>query len=358
MRLTLVGIFLLLSFPLIAQEEVVEAVLSFSDNHFDFGRIYENKGKATHTFSFTNEGNAPLLITNVRSTCGCTLPSWTKEPVLPGGKGEITVEFDPKNRLGNFHKTIQVQSSAINANMFLSISGKVLREPEKEVLNYKIGDLSVKSKHLNLGFIYKGDTANLLMTIANTTTEEMKIEFDHVPDYMVLSANPSVLQAGEYGYIEVNYLSGKVEDWDVVIDRVPIIINGKKIDHNRLPVTANIREDFSGLNEDELLFAPVATFAKPTINFGSISDTAIIACEFILINNGRSELIIRDINPSCGCTAAVPEKGILQPGESTHIEATFDPTGRQGKIKNSLTVITNDPRSYKQFLYMQGVVKK
>jgi hypothetical protein len=241
--------------------------------------------------------------------------------------------------------------------MFVSVSGDVMATAEMEELIHSIGDLSVKSKHLNLGYIFRGDTAFKVMPVANKTENEIRIGFDEVPECLKIRANPAVLKPGEYGYIELTYFSEKANDWDVVIHRVPVIINGKKDKSARLPVTANIREDFRDIDAEDLLLAPIANFATTTVSYDTIGEKEPFSCRFSLTNSGSSDLIIRAIKPSCGCTAVTPEKNILKAGESTFIEAVFDPKGRRGHIRNSVTVITNDPKNYKQYLYIEGFVE-
>lgn len=74
-------------------QEVVYPEMSFDEAEFDFGTI-EQGASQEHTFSFTNTGKAPLVITNATSSCGCTVPSFTKEPIAPGEKGELLVKFN------------------------------------------------------------------------------------------------------------------------------------------------------------------------------------------------------------------------------------------------------------------------
>jgi len=342
---------------LIGQEKE-GAVLFLESNSYDFGRIREDKGKLSHTFTFSNTGTSPLVLNNVRSTCGCTVPKWSKEPVSPGQQGYLTVEFDPRNRMGQFHKTVQIQSSASNSNMFITISGNVLLPLKEERLDYKVGDLNVKSKHINFGYIFKGKSAIQTLTIANQTDEEMNIALKDIPEHLLANVIPSVLQPGEYGQIEIQYNTNLMDDWDVVIDRLTVFINGIKLKKDKFAVTANIREDFRYLSEEELTNAPVAYFEVTSHVFDTISDDKTLKCSYVLKNNGNSDLIIRALKPSCGCALAKQRKKVLSPGESTKIEASFDPTGRTGEFKNAITVITNDPKSYKQYLSAEGFIKR
>ncbi len=334
------------------------AVMVIPENSHDFGRITVDKGIVSHTFSFKNGGNKAFQLTNIRTTCGCTVTSWTKEAVVPGGKGEITVEFDPANKIGAFHETMQIQSTASNANMFLTISGTVLPVLQKEELNFKIGEVSVKTSHINFGYLFKGNTGIELLTIANTTSKPLQIGFDQVPDYIRLLAIPTILQPGEYGQIEVQYCTGRTDDWDVIIDQIGIVINGKPDIKSMLTITANVREDFSKYTEEQLLTSPVASYNSLNYVFDTILSDDPVEGRFLVQNKGKSDLIIRAVKPSCGCTAVKPEKNILAPGNSTYIDAVFHPKGRSGDFKSGITVVTNDPKLYKQYLWLEGYIQR
>jgi hypothetical protein len=89
----------------------------------DYGSIvYGANGKVD--FNFTNKGAKPLVITDVKSSCGCTVPSWTKDPVAPGKTGTITIEYNT-TLPGVFNKTVVVYSNASNSPVRLEVRGKV-----------------------------------------------------------------------------------------------------------------------------------------------------------------------------------------------------------------------------------------
>ncbi len=103
-----------------------KAAIKFEKMSHDFGKIAEDKGNATIVFSFTNVGNSPLVISNVQASCGCTTPTWTKEPIEPGKKGSITVSYNPQGRPGAFTKSITVFSNAAEEQVVLMINGEVI----------------------------------------------------------------------------------------------------------------------------------------------------------------------------------------------------------------------------------------
>lgn len=103
--------------------------ITFEKTVHDYGTVaYKGDGKCE--FKFTNTGKEPLILTNVRSSCGCTVPKWPREPILPGQSEVIHVEYKT-NRIGRINKTITVQSNAQTSSVVLRIKGEVLK-PDAE----------------------------------------------------------------------------------------------------------------------------------------------------------------------------------------------------------------------------------
>lgn len=91
-------------------------VITFEKKVHDFGDMSQGD-KVEETFKFTNTGNEPLIITNVQVTCGCTTPKgWPRDPIAPGGKGELTVAFNSAGKMGRQNKVVTVVSNASNAD--------------------------------------------------------------------------------------------------------------------------------------------------------------------------------------------------------------------------------------------------
>jgi len=109
--------FIVLSFVLFSVAAFSQSgpQLVWEKNSHDFGVIEEN-AKVQHTYKFTNKGNEPLLITNVQVTCGCTVPSWPKDPIMPGATSELLVQFNSAGKAGKQFKVVTVSSNAVNAD--------------------------------------------------------------------------------------------------------------------------------------------------------------------------------------------------------------------------------------------------
>ncbi|MDR1813647.1 MAG: DUF1573 domain-containing protein [Tannerella sp.] len=114
-------------FAAFASSQQKQAVIVVSDSSlYDFGDVKEADGPVTHVFKVKNSGDAPLVITKVTASCGCTTPDWTKEPIAPGKTGEVKATFDVNGRVGPFTKTISVFSNGSSGSYVLTIKGNVI----------------------------------------------------------------------------------------------------------------------------------------------------------------------------------------------------------------------------------------
>lgn len=112
-----------------AQEVENGAKIVFSKEVHDYGTI-KNGADGTCSFEFKNTGNAPLILSNAKGSCGCTVPTWPKEPIAPGAKSVIKVKYDTK-RAGAINKSVTITSNAVNEpTKTIRIKGTVLPVPE------------------------------------------------------------------------------------------------------------------------------------------------------------------------------------------------------------------------------------
>lgn len=126
-KVIFVLISVVLSLSAVAQNK--GAVIKFDKIVHDYGTVYQN-GDGQSEFLFSNTGDEPLVLSSVRSSCGCTIPKWPKEPILPGQTGVIVVTYDTK-RLGTINKQITVISNATENQVILSIKGNVIQKPDE-----------------------------------------------------------------------------------------------------------------------------------------------------------------------------------------------------------------------------------
>ena len=107
-----------------AQTTKPDDFAKFNADKYDFGKIKQNV-PAVYTFEITNKSDKPLVIENAHATCGCTVPEYQKEPILPGKTAKIKVQYNAANG-GHFDKTVFVKLAGVDEEKALGITGEVL----------------------------------------------------------------------------------------------------------------------------------------------------------------------------------------------------------------------------------------
>lgn len=340
-----------------------KASISFSTLEHDYGKLKEADGKATCKFEFTNTGSEPLVITDVKASCGCTTPDWTKEPVAPGKKGFVSAAYDPKNRPGPFNKTITVNSNAENGSIVLRIKGDVIaKEPTiDDKYPTLIQGVRFSTNHVAFQSLKNTEVKTDTIKTINTSQTNSKLTFKQVPEHLSVKVIPETLKPNEKGIIIVSYDGKKAKDWGFVIDRIPVQVNDifdEKNNENRIAISANVEEDFSRLTPEQIANAPKIDFESQVFDFGTIKAGDKPEYVYKFKNTGKSDLIIRKTKASCGCTVVDPADKIIPPGKESSLKTLFNSTGKEGKQNKTITVITNDPKNSSITLKVTGTVNK
>ena len=180
-----------------------KAVIAADETSHDFGQIKEADGKVSATFVVKNTGDAPLAITRVIASCGCTTPEWTKDPVAPGKTGNVKVTYNPKGRPGPFNKTISIFSNGKKGSYTLAIKGNVTPKPLTPVLiyPYSIGDLKMQTKTVLYSSIRPDETLGEKISVKNEGKTTLTIHPGKVPHFLTVEVRPTQLAPDEVGEI-------------------------------------------------------------------------------------------------------------------------------------------------------------
>lgn len=98
--------------------------VEWEEMEFDFGTVAEGE-KVSHTYVFKNTGDEPLVFSDAKGSCGCTVPKWPREPIAPGAEGEIVVEFNTQGKAGNRNQKVTLTANTNPPQTFLSLKGIV-----------------------------------------------------------------------------------------------------------------------------------------------------------------------------------------------------------------------------------------
>jgi hypothetical protein len=352
----------LLIFGISAKSQVAVTKMQLSATEHDFGTFKEEAGRQTYDFAITNTGTEPLVIQNVVASCGCTTPEWTKQPIPAGAKGKVTAIYDPKDRPGQFNKTLTVYTNTKPEVSVLVIKGEVIPHEKtvEELFTFAVGAIRFESNHLAFTNVKKNEKKMRVMQLINTSAAPVKVEFDALPAHLSLKSNPETLKPGQKGMVEGTYDATKNGGWGNVSDMVKIKLNGVVQENLYYYVSANLVEDFSSLTKQELENAPVFKVESSTVELGKIKGSTQNEVEFKFKNEGRSDLQIRFIRSTCGCTAVQQgNQGVgIKPGESSSIKAVFNSGSYSGKVTKAIYVYTSDPKNSEVVLMLNADVEQ
>lgn len=104
--------------------------MTFENDLYDFGEITQGE-KVSYSYMFKNEGEADLVITSAQGSCGCTVPTWPKEPIGPGESGQIDVVFDSNGKSGKQHKKVTIVANTSPSTNVVALTGSVIAPEEK-----------------------------------------------------------------------------------------------------------------------------------------------------------------------------------------------------------------------------------
>ncbi|GAB3528115.1 hypothetical protein GCM10027443_05600 [Pontibacter brevis] len=226
-----------------ASAAMAQGKLSFEKETHDFGTIAEGT-QATYEFRVKNVGDQPVIISNVQPACGCTTPTWTKEPLLPGKTGVITAVYNSTGRPGPFHKSITVTSTAEEPTQVLYIKGgvgpkdlKTAYSQEQKLMSPR---LAVGSTNYNFGKLEKRQKAIAKFQIKNTGRQPLVIQgIKAACNCVQYRVSASALKPGQTALLELRYSANVLEEQNEV---VTVLSNDIIVPALRLTLKANVIE--------------------------------------------------------------------------------------------------------------------
>jgi hypothetical protein len=240
----------------------------------------------------------------------------------------------------------------------LTIKGDVIPKPKslEDIYRFSMDKIRLKTNHMSFSRVIKDRKGNQQVEIVNVSDKPVEVSFNRVPAHLALTARPAVLDPGQKGVIEGVYDSKLKNDWGFLVDRVDVMLDGEYKSSNRLTVSATIEEDFAGMTAEQKANAPKISFSESTFEFQNIKQGEKVEHTFTITNHGKSDLVIRKVKASCGCTAVNPKDRVVAAGSSTTMKVIFNSAGRVGKQNKTITVISNDPAHSRSILWVKGTV--
>ncbi len=332
--------------------------IKFGKTTHDFGDLKQNV-PGEYTFKFTNVTDAPIKLTNVKASCGCTTPTWPRQEIAAGETGEIVVRYNAK-AIGPFNKSIRVNYEGRVDPVTLFIKGKV-QAPEKNAPvgtvttpaeikpkhNYGVprGALSFEKMIENVRRVTSEESTSVIFHFKNDSKEQVKILTEKTEAEAEVKVAPKndILAPGAESEIVVTIDGKKMKEENradgYFSKRIVIYTDEAEGARKQLSVNGTYERIYT---EAEKAKSPKIEFATESVDGGKIIEGEKFEYDYVFKNTGESPLILTSVKPSCGCTTPHwPQGKEIQPGESEKIAVSFNSRGRMGKQTKSVTVRSN-----------------
>lgn len=320
--------------------------LVFTPDTWDFGTIRESDGKVSCTFVGENRGDRPAVVIRVVSSCGCTIPSFSREPVMPGQQLQIRVTFDPTDRPGAFDKTLGVYTADRQKCASLTIRGHVIGREKRveELYPVDAGALRLTSTIAAFAYLPHGRMIRAAIGFANVSDREATIALAPELESGFLQYDaPERIAPGARGEIELRYfIPSESSHYGSVNDRFALSVNGR-----RSPVTLTaygiVVDDFDAGGED--FGTPKAQTDKNMLKFEALKRSGGRRSRtFVLKNTGDAPLIVRAVECGDALVCSLRPGMQIAPGEAAEATVSLDPSGQEyGILMSHLSIVTNDP---------------
>jgi len=325
----------------------VSKSIQFREEVFNFGSVEETGGPVTHEFVFTNVSGRPVKILSVQPSCGCTIPSWSKEPIAAGKVGMIQARFDPKGRPGYFTKTLTVTADSEQAPIVLQIKGQVTTGKTTVATDFPSakGNWKLKASVFNMGTVYKKEATIKEFPVVNGGTKAITVEHVTAPAYITVEVLPSTLLPGTKGVVKVSYNAKQNYRYGFQSDNVEIHTDDDQQPVKSFSVNATLEDYFAPLSPDDLIKAPQLKLNVTALDFGRLTAGATAVREVPFTNSGKKELVIKAVQGNCVCVQASATKTTLKAGETSTVKITFTPQDRPATQQKAITIYSNDPQN-------------
>ncbi|MFI3282202.1 MAG: DUF1573 domain-containing protein [Rikenellaceae bacterium] len=277
---------------------IFSQILKFSTPTWNFGTIEEEGGTVSHTFDFVNDAKSPVVITDIKTSCGCTTFDYSRKPIAVGASSTIEIKYDPMYRPGAFSRDITIFTSADKEPTRITITGDVTprRRSVQEEYPYILGEgVRITTLYAYLQNVAPSAPTQAQAQIINTSDKTRSIEFrDQSPTSHLKVLSATTLKPGESAAVDLIYeIAADGGIYGELDDIVEIYIDGK-ISSMTLRTRAYAIEDF-GINVKK--GDACGRFSEKFINFEAFSlNSNDLTREFTIENIGTERLHIRGVN--------------------------------------------------------------
>jgi len=334
----------------------------FDQRFHDFGTIFEENGIVTAKYDFTNYGNSPFIISAIDAACGCTNPRSSKDTFMPGERGQILAEFNPKGFAGKTKKWIYVRGNFEDGYQIeLKFEAEIKSSYNRDNYEYIRGEFGyLLINKIKFKWIDRFENSIFTDTIelSNDGYNPITVysQKQNIPFIKPLNL-PITVPIGEKRKVIFEIDLSLTDTIGPISGYINLTTDDKFYPKKQLPYSINIQTDFISWRRKQIKNAAQIFVSTTTINLGTMNAGSKRAKFVTMSNTGKSPLILRRIDTDCSCTLLNLSKRVLLPGESMETKVSYDSLFKKGKQTKIISIYTNDPNQPIVNLYVKADVK-
>jgi hypothetical protein len=348
-----------------AQAQATGPEIKFDNTEHDYGDIREEAGVAKHTFHFTNVGDDTLVLTRVQPGCGCTASDYTKTPVLPGGRGFVTADYNPRNRPGKFRKHILVVSnSRVSPNLSIYIKGNVIpREKDyTDTFRVQLGDFLFDRNNPVFHTMRHDEVRHDTVRFINISDKAITLSVDEAPAHIRATVSANRIGPRQRGYVAMRYDASGTREWGNKHDRVFLKTNDPKLERKLLFVTAQIepKPQERPLEQRFPFVLGNMRLSRNAMSFQNILNTETQSDSVILYNGGDKPMKIDFQKPPAHMHLELSTH-VLAPGETAVLKLKYDATQLNTfgfRSQDRIMLNTDDTEQPMKIVYISANIKE
>lgn len=312
---------------------------------YDFGAIAEADGVAQGEFLFVNTGDAPVSVTRVHTSCGCTTAQLPREAVSPGDTAAIVVAYDPTGRPGKFEKKVTVNFSDDLPKASLYVHGVVIGTTKTLQTRYPVdaGVIRLHSSVIPFGEVKKNAAKSDFLEVYNASRDTVVPVWSDIPPYISVAPVDSKIAPGQQMVYNLMFSGYRSPLYGLVTDSL-FIAAGADAVPVKIDVVGIVNEDFSRLSPGERAKAPVIAVSDSRIDFGSFDPSDSVSKDFTITNKGKDTLILRRVYTADNGIMVTVDKDKVKKGKQARVTVTVSPAALESGVLNGrISIISNDP---------------
>ena len=335
---------ILISFSFAFAQEKIGEGLEVDKTVHNFGDVQLNGGPVSCTFTLTNTSDKAAVIYNVVTSCGCTDVKWTREPLMPGKQGKISVTYSNDEGPYPFDKTLTVYVSDQKKPLLLKIRGVSVEaeKPLEERYPMAYGPLGMRKTEFQCGNLEQGEEKHEAELIANLSNKPIYVTFTDMTPHLDISVSPNPIPARSTAEMSFSVKACR-KVWGKNHYYATPVVDDKAYADAKLDITAFTKENFGNLSNEERSNGPRPKFKEGTFLAGKIKKGDKVHAKFTFQNVGKKPFGVYRVNIDAAKWAhsAIPA---TPAGKWTSFTVDIDTSDMpEGEMLVIVTLTTNSP---------------